>query len=36
MSELKKVFDSLPENEKQNCKIWGKHYAQTGAVNLFG
>ena len=36
MSELKKVFDSLPENEKQNCEIWGKHYAQAGAVNLFG
>lgn len=36
MQELKSVYDSLPPNEKQNCKIWGKHYGQAGAVNLFG
>ena len=35
LTELKKVYDSLPSNEQQNCKIWGKHYAQAGAINLF-
>jgi hypothetical protein len=34
MQQLKSVYDSLPTNEKQNCKIWGKHYGQAGAVNL--
>ena len=36
MTELQKVYDSLPENEKQNCLIWGKHYGQAGAINLLG
>jgi len=36
MRQLKSVYDSLPANEKQNCLIWGKHYGQAGAVNLFG
>lgn len=36
LTNLKKVYDSLPETEKQNCLIWGKHYAQTGAINLLG
>lgn len=36
MEQLKSVYDSLPANEKQNCKIWGKHYGQAGAVNLLG
>ncbi|NOU38763.1 MAG: hypothetical protein HOO89_08615 [Ferruginibacter sp.] len=36
MVELQKVYDSLPESEKQNCLIWGKHYGQAGAINLFG
>jgi hypothetical protein len=36
MQKLKSVYDSLPINEKQNCIIWGKHYAQAGAINLFG
>lgn len=35
LTELKKVYDSLPSNEQQDCKIWGKHYAQAGAINLF-
>lgn len=34
MTELQNVYNSLPENEKQNCLIWGKHYAQAGAINL--
>ncbi|WP_117884227.1 ArnT family glycosyltransferase [Aureibaculum luteum] len=33
---LKSVYDGLPNNEKKNTLIWGKHYAQAGAVNLFG
>ena len=36
LTELKKVYDSLPEIEKQNCLIWGKHYGQAGAINLLG
>ena len=35
MTELKKVYNNLPQNEKPNCLIWGKHYAQAGSVNLF-
>ncbi len=36
MQALKSVYDSLPNNEKSECLIWGKHYAQAGAVDLFG
>lgn len=36
LTEVRKVYDSLPDNEKQECKIWGKHYAQAGAINLLG
>lgn len=36
MTELQKVYVNLPENEKQNCLIWGKHYGQAGAINLLG
>jgi hypothetical protein len=35
MQQLQSVYDSLPENEKKNCLIWGKHYSQAGAVDLF-
>lgn len=35
MQELKSVYDSLPASEKRNCLIWGKHYSQAGAVELF-
>lgn len=35
MRSLKSVYDSLPSAEKANCLIWGKHYGQAGAVNLF-
>ncbi|MBF6607499.1 MAG: glycosyltransferase family 39 protein, partial [Flavobacterium sp.] len=36
MQQLHHVHDSLSANEKENCLIWGKHYKQAGAVNLFG
>lgn len=36
MKALKFVHDSLPTLEKENCLIWGKHYGQAGAINLFG
>jgi hypothetical protein len=36
LTELKSVYDSLPLLEKEKCAIWGKHYGQAGAVNLFG
>lgn len=35
MQELKAVYDSLPAHEKRDCLIWGKHYSQAGAVELF-
>ncbi|KGL61730.1 glycosyltransferase family 39 protein [Polaribacter sp. Hel1_85] len=35
LKELENVYDSIPDKEKENTIIWGKHYAQTGAVNLF-
>jgi hypothetical protein len=35
LSELKTVYNSIPNTEKNNTIIWGKHYAQAGAVNLF-
>lgn len=34
LSELKKVYNSLSENEQKNCIIWGKHYGQAGAITL--
>jgi hypothetical protein len=34
LKELQSVYDSLPNKEKQNCLIWGKHYGQAGIVNL--
>lgn len=36
MQNLQSVYKSLPEDEKQDCFIWGKHYGQAGAVNLYG
>ncbi|MFA5299415.1 MAG: glycosyltransferase family 39 protein, partial [Lutibacter sp.] len=35
MLQLKSVYDSLPVDERESCLIWGKHYGQAGAVNLF-
>jgi len=35
LKELKNFYDSLPNSEKNNAIIWGKHYAQAGAVNLY-
>ncbi|MEQ8704910.1 MAG: glycosyltransferase family 39 protein [Phaeodactylibacter sp.] len=35
LKELKNVHDSLPDEERNKTMIWGKHYAQAGAVNLF-
>ena len=36
MQTLATVYDSLPNTEKRHTLIWGKHYGQAGAVNLFG
>lgn len=36
MTELQKVYANLPETDKKNCLIWGKHYVQAGAINLLG
>lgn len=35
MQQLRSVYNSLPEKEKKDCLIWGKHYSQVGAVKLF-
>ena len=35
MQDLKVVYDSLPPAERKDCLIWGKHYGQAGAINLF-
>lgn len=35
LKELQQVYDSLPKTERENTLIWGKHYGQAGAVNLF-
>lgn len=35
VTQLKIIYDSLPNDEKNNCLIWGKHYSQAGAVELF-
>lgn len=35
LTELKNVYDNLPESERKNCMIWGKHYGQAGAIALF-
>jgi hypothetical protein len=36
LTALSLVYDSLPEAEKSTCLIWGKHYSQAGAVDLYG
>jgi len=36
IDKLAEVYQDLSENEKDNTLIWGKHYRQAGAVNLFG
>lgn len=35
LTALKTVYDSLPQNERKSCMIWGKHYSQAGGVNLY-
>lgn len=35
LQQLRSVYDSLPDHEKLNCLIRGKHYSQAGAVKLF-
>jgi hypothetical protein len=36
LADLKDVYDSLPQNEKTNTVIWGKHYSQAGIIELMG
>ena len=36
LTAIQEVYDSLPTSEKENAMIWGKHYSQAGAVNLYG
>ena len=32
---VKKVYDSLPANEKENCLIWGDTYSWASAINFY-
>ena len=32
---VKDCYESLTEEEKQKCLVWGRHYAHAGAINLF-
>lgn len=34
LSAIKAVYDSLPENDRKEALIWGKHYSQAGIVKL--
>ncbi len=36
LQALKQVYDSLPQAEKTTAMIWGKHYSQTGLLELMG
>ena len=36
LADLKVVYDSLPQNEKTNTVIWGKHYSEAGIIKLMG
>ncbi len=36
MEALREVYQNLPAGEKEDVLIWGKHYAQAGAISLFG
>ena len=35
MKKLENVIGNLPDSEQKELLIWGKHYRQAGAVNLF-
>lgn len=35
LTQLQLIYDSLPVDEKNSCLIWGKHYSQAGAVELY-
>ncbi|MFB6454220.1 ArnT family glycosyltransferase [Chitinophaga sp. Hz27] len=36
LGEMRAVYDSLPAAEKRDCMVWGKHYNQTGILELEG
>ncbi|MBV8252113.1 MAG: glycosyltransferase family 39 protein [Chitinophaga sp.] len=36
LQSLRQVYDNLPQQERANCMIWGKHYSQTGLLELMG
>ena len=35
LKSVKECYENLPEEEKQNCLVWGRHYSHAGAINLF-
>ena len=35
LEAIKETIDNLPDEEKENCVIWGKHYAYAGIVDLY-
>lgn len=36
MKALREVYQNLPKAEQKDCMIWGKHYSQAGAIDLYG
>jgi hypothetical protein len=33
---VSKTYQMLPDNEKEKCLVWGRHYSQAGGINLLG
>lgn len=36
LTEVETIYTKLPEQEKQKCLVWGRHYSQAGGINLLG
>jgi hypothetical protein len=36
LKTVSSTYNKLPVTEKEHCLIWGRHYSQSGGINLFG
>lgn len=36
LASVSKTYQNLPDNEKEKCLVWGRHYSQAGGINLLG
>jgi len=36
LDAVKESYEVLPQQEKKDCLVWGRHYAHAGAINLLG